>query len=142
VGQRTGLSPLDIQVIAQLYTGVAPEIRVSQPFSFLNDTGNFSLTGTISLPSGTAAGLLMGVVVTRIDQPESYQQSAGYTTGSTTIAFSVEGLAAGQYRIEARTDVNGNGLFGDPGDLDGSSETIPITNQAVSGVTFSEETIP
>lgn len=115
--------------------------------------GTFYITGTITLPTAVAGGVQLNIVADGLNG--NYVGPAGSTGASTTATYAITGLPAGNYKVQARVDTNGNQSLGDPGDFDGwargtvdapttdqaDADLVPV-NASVSGVDFGLATVP
>jgi hypothetical protein len=90
--------------------------------------GNLSINGQVTLPDGVPSG--RGIQLNVISVTAGASADAGSTSGQNlmstlgttsgkTVTYTIKGLVRGYYLVEMRVDQNGDGTFGDSGDLDG-----------------------
>lgn len=101
--------------------GASGPVRLDASLIF---KGSLSLTGTISLPSGSGGGKLIQLTASgggaSITQSGSFVAAAGSTPGE-SVPYTIVGLVEGEYSVRARVDQDGDGNLASAGDLDGYS---------------------
>lgn len=102
--------------------------------------GTHSIRGTITLPS-SGAGRAVQLNVSGEGLRGNFLGPAGKTGAGSTATYTILGLPAGKYTVQARIDVTGNGMLGDQGDFDGTSQPIDVAT-SVTGVDFGVEIVP